>query len=83
MVSRKGIIPRTRPRAAAGPAQQPVNLPHWLTLSADEAAALTLPQGSDQQHARWQWLPLEQAARDASVHAYVRVYAQWLRDNAR
>ena len=27
-------------------------------------------------------LPLEQAARDEGVHAYVRVYAQWLRDNA-
>ena len=59
-----------------------VNLPHWLALSADESAALTLPQGPDQQHARWQWLPLDQAAQDASVHSSVRVYAQWLLDNA-
>jgi colanic acid biosynthesis protein WcaH len=59
-----------------------VNLPHWLALCADEAAALALPHGPDQQHTRWQWLPLEQAARDESVHPYVRIYAQWLRDNA-
>lgn len=59
-----------------------VNLPHWLALSADEATALALPQGPDQQHARWQWLPLEQAAQDESVHPYVRVYARWLLDNA-
>ena len=60
-----------------------VHLPHWLDLSAAEAASLMLPQGPDQQHARWQWLPLDQAARDEPVHPYVRVYAQWLRDNAR
>ena len=61
-----------------------VNLPHWLVLNTLEAAALTLPlpQGPDQQHARWQWLPLDQAVQDESVHAYVRVYAQWLRNNA-
>lgn len=59
-----------------------VNLPHWLALSADEADALTLPQGPDQQHTRWQWLPLEQAVQNESVHACVRVYAQWLRNNA-
>ena len=27
-------------------------------------------------------LPLEQAARDESVHPYVRAYAQWMLDNA-
>ena len=59
-----------------------VNLPHWLALSQAEADALTLPQGPDQQHARWQWLPLEQAVQNESVHAYVRVYARWLLDNA-
>lgn len=58
-----------------------VNLPHWLALSAAEAAALTLPQGPEQQHDRWQWLPLDLAAQDESIHAYVRVYAQWLLDN--
>lgn len=55
-----------------------VNLPHWLALSTDEATTLTLPQGPDKQHARWQWLPLEQAARDESVHPYVQIYAQKL-----
>ena len=59
-----------------------VNLPYWLALSAEEAAALTLPQGSDQQHARWQWLPLDQIAQHESVHPYVRVYAQWLQNSA-
>ena len=60
-----------------------VNLPHWLPLSQAEADALTqLPQGPDQQHARWQWLPLDQAAQHESVHPYVRVYAQWLLENA-
>jgi hypothetical protein len=39
-------------------------------------------QGPNQQHARWQWQPLEQAARDESDHAYVRGYAQWLRGKA-
>lgn len=59
-----------------------VNLPHWLALDTDEAAALTLPQGLDQQHSRWQWLSLEQAVQDESVHPYVRVYARWVLDNA-
>jgi colanic acid biosynthesis protein WcaH len=68
-----------------------VNLPHWLELSMEKAATLALPCSGDAaddtgryagQHARWRWLPLELAARDESVHPYVRVYAQWLRDNA-
>lgn len=58
-----------------------VNLPHWLPLSAEEASALSLPQGADQQHVRWQWLPLDQAVRAETVHPYVRLYAQWLLDN--
>lgn len=57
-----------------------VNLPHWLLLSAAEADALTLPQGPDQQHSRWQWQPLDKSVRDEAVHPYVRVYAQWLLD---
>lgn len=59
-----------------------VNLPHWLVMSAAEAAALTLPQGADQQHSRWQWLLLDQAVQDDSIHPYVRIYAQWLLNNA-
>lgn len=53
-----------------------VNLPHWLTLSHDEAAALRLAE--DDQHAAWRWLTLGEAAIDAQVHAYVRAYAQWI-----
>lgn len=59
-----------------------VNLPHWLAMSAAEAAELQLPQGVNQQHVRWQWLPLDLATQDETVHPYVRVYAQWLLDNA-
>jgi colanic acid biosynthesis protein WcaH len=44
-----------------------VNLPHWLQLSNNETASLQLPQGPNEQHARWQWLPLEQAALDDRV----------------
>lgn len=52
-----------------------------MTTPANEANSLTLPQGPDRQHARWQWLLLDQAEQDKSVHAYVRIYAQWLQDN--
>lgn len=55
-----------------------VNLPLWLALTPAEEKKLQLPQGDGEQHARWQWLALEQAAGDAAVHAYVRVYAAWV-----
>jgi len=55
-----------------------VNLPLWLALTQGEEQQLRLPQGDGEQHARWQWLALDQAAVDASVHAYVQVYAQWV-----
>lgn len=54
-----------------------VNLPLWLELTRGEQKQLQLPQGAGEQHARWQWLPLDQAQTDASVHEYVRVYAAW------
>lgn len=55
-----------------------VNLPLWLALTPGEEKHLQLPLGSGEQHARWQWLALDQVATDASVHAYVRVYAAWV-----
>lgn len=55
-----------------------VNLPLWLALTPSEEKHLQLPQGRGEQHARWQWLALDQAASDAAVHAYVRVYAKWV-----
>lgn len=60
-----------------------VNLPLWLALTRDEEQALALPQGPGEQHAQWQWLALDQAAGDASVHAYVRVYAAWVTQQRR
>lgn len=60
-----------------------VNLPHRLPLSESEISALRLPQGAGQQHACWQWLPLSQAAQEASVHPYVQVYARWLLEPGR
>ena len=55
-----------------------VNLPHCLPLTDDEARDLHPPQGPEQQHERWQWLPVQQAAQDDSVHRYVQAYAQWI-----
>jgi colanic acid biosynthesis protein WcaH len=60
-----------------------VNLPLWLALTPDEEKHLQLPQGAGEQHARWQWLALDQAAGDGAVHAYVRVYAQWVLQQTR
>lgn len=60
-----------------------VNLPLWLALTPAEARALQLPQGAGEQHARWQWLALDQAATDAAVHSYVRVYADWVTQQRR
>ena len=63
-----------------------INLPHWLDLSAQEAATLALPCSGDDsagtaryagQHARWRWQSLTEAAIDPSVHAYARAYAEW------
>ena len=58
-----------------------VNLPHWLAIPDDNAASLALPAGVAEQHARWQWMPVDQAAKDDTVHPYVRVYAEWLLSN--
>lgn len=58
-----------------------INLPHWLELSATDAAGLILPKGPDKQHAGWRWLPLDWVSRDELVHPYVRIYAQWLLNN--
>lgn len=55
-----------------------VNLPLWLQLTQGEETQLQLPQGTGEQHARWKWLALDQAATDAAVHAYVRIYAAWV-----
>ena len=50
-----------------------VNLAYLLPMGADEVSCLTLPAGSDAQHAAWQWMPLGLAAEDESVHENVRV----------
>ena len=50
-----------------------VNLPHFAACSAADVQALRLPVG--EQHARWQWLPLAQAAQQ--VHPHVRPYVAW------
>lgn len=55
-----------------------VNLPHWLEVSSEEVSSLQLPQGPKEQHASWQWLPLDEVAIDRSVHPYVHIYAQWV-----
>jgi len=55
-----------------------VNLPLWLQLTPDEEKHLQLPQGTSEQHARWQWFALDQAETDRAVHDYVRVYAKWV-----
>lgn len=55
-----------------------VNLPHWLQISDVESSGLQLPEGPEEQHCLWQWLSLEKAEVDTSVHPYVRVYAQWV-----
>lgn len=55
-----------------------VNLALWLSLTADEVAALTLSADDGQQHASWRWMPLAQAEVDESVHQHVRVYAGWV-----
>lgn len=55
-----------------------VNLPHYCLLQPDQICDLRLPAGETEQHSEWCWLPLETAANDSNVHAYVRVYAQWL-----
>lgn len=60
-----------------------VNLPLWLALTRDEEQDIALPQGPGEQHAKWQWLALDQAASDASVHDYVRVYARWVTQQRR
>lgn len=60
-----------------------VNLPLWLILTRDEEKHLRLPQGDGEQHASWQWLALDQAATDGSVHDYVRVYAKWVTQHRR
>ena len=50
-----------------------VNLPHLVLLPID---TVLTPEGLPQdQHSQWQWMPLEQAATDAHVHAYVQAYA--------
>ena len=53
-----------------------VNLAFWLRLDAVEAHLIDAPQGAGQQHTAWQWMPLDQAAQDRSVHGNVRVVAQ-------
>ena len=53
-----------------------VNLPHWLALGNDEVAALRLE--ADDQHSAWRWAAVGEAAADATVHPYVRVYAEWV-----
>jgi colanic acid biosynthesis protein WcaH len=58
-----------------------VNLPHWLPLTTEEVANLRPPQGADEQHQRWTWMPIHQAAQDDSVHSYVQAYARWLLAN--
>lgn len=55
-----------------------VNLPHWLQLTQAEMDALHPPQGGREQHARWQWWPLDTATQDPSVHACVQTYSRWL-----
>lgn len=53
-----------------------VNLAHWLRVDAIEAETIDAPVGEEHQHAAWQWIALEKAAQDRSVHTYVRVVAE-------
>ena len=55
-----------------------VNLAHWLRLEGVEAQAIDAPEGAEHQHTAWQWMPLEKAAQDETVHEYVRVVAEFI-----
>jgi colanic acid biosynthesis protein WcaH len=57
-----------------------VNLPHYCLLQPGQICDAALPVGEEEQHSEWRWTPIETAANDSTVHAYVRVYAQWLLD---
>lgn len=61
-----------------------VNMPYWLPLSWAELDLLRLPLGGqDAQHAKWQWMSVEEAATHEGVHTFARPYAQWLVDKLR
>lgn len=53
-----------------------VNLAHWLRVDGVEAQTIDAPAGAEHQHTAWQWMSLEKAAEDQSVHKYVRVVAE-------
>ena len=53
-----------------------VNLAHWLRLDSLDAQTIEAPAGAEHQHIAWQWMPLEKAAQDPSVHQHVRVVAE-------
>jgi colanic acid biosynthesis protein WcaH len=55
-----------------------VNLAYWVRLDYSESLAIDAPCGSGQQHAAWQWMALQQAAQDDSVHRNVQVVADLL-----
>lgn len=49
-----------------------INLPHALHLRAEEAQTLSLPTGEVAQHNAWQWIQIEEAKNNSSVHNYVQ-----------
>lgn len=58
-----------------------VNMPYWLPLSWAELEWLNLPLASqDAQHAQWQWMDVNAAAKHESLHHFARPYARWLAD---
>jgi colanic acid biosynthesis protein WcaH len=59
-----------------------VNMPHYFLLDKAKCNGLSLPCGDSEQHSEWCWSPIEKAAKDAHVHSYVRIYAQWLLDHS-
>lgn len=59
-----------------------VNMPHYYFVDSAKRNALSLPFGDGEQHSGWCWSPVEQAAKDAHVHSYVRIDAQWLLDHS-
>jgi len=58
-----------------------VNLPHFLRATSSEIYDLTLPLG--EQHSEWCWMPVLEAINCENVHPYVRLYAQWIKDQQR
>jgi colanic acid biosynthesis protein WcaH len=55
-----------------------VNLPHYILVNNFVKDSLLYPNGKNDQHYKWMWVPLKKENKKIKIHKYSKNYIDWL-----